>query len=268
VSFLRGKNDSDQGVTWRWQRKGIERYRKNCWYSSYPRYPYTPGVPATKVGQMSRSSTIAPTAEGRRLLHRLIERSKRKSGAQFPPAFLRDDTRATIPPLARMLRGGQGGEVRVKLYLTMTLLAARAPHDIRSIPARTWAEVLALPDPAINGARRITDALNWLQNGQLIKLDSRQGMPKDVTLLSPSGNGKGYSWRDGPWYVGMSVGFWEHEWIYRLSGTAVAFLLVLRDMRSDRPETDPPWLTTTQKERYGFSLDTWTRPNLLDLVDG
>lgn len=207
---------------------------------------------------MSRFSTVAPTAEGRRLLHRLVERSKRTSGVQFPPAFLRDDTHTTVPPLARMMRGGQGGEVRVKLYLTMTMLAARPPHDIRSIPARTWAQVLALPDPEVNGARRITDALNWLQIEKLIKLDSHQGMPKDVTLLSPSGSGKGYSWR-GSWYISMPLGFWEREWIYRLSGTAVAFLLVLRDMRSGRRQTDPPWLTTTEKERYGFSEDTWTR---------
>lgn len=207
---------------------------------------------------MSRSSTIAPTAEGRRLLHRLIERSKRTTGVQFPPAFLRDDTCATVPPLARMLRGGQGGEVRVKLYLTMTMLAAGPKHDIRSIPARTWAQMLALPDPEVNGARRITDALNWLQHEKLVKLDSRQGMPKDVTLLSPSGSGRGYSWR-GSWYISMPIGFWKHEWIYQLSGTAVAFLLVLRDMRSNKPETDPPWLTTAQKERYGFSEDTWTR---------
>jgi hypothetical protein len=160
--------------------------------------------------------------------------------------------------MARMLRGGQGGEVRLKLYLTMTMLAARPPHDIRSIPARTWAQVLALPDPEVNGARRITDALAWLRDENLIRLDSRQGMPKDVTLLSPTGNGKGYSWR-GSWYVSMPIGFWQHEWIYQLSGTATAFVLVLRDMRSDRSDSDPPWLTTTQKRRYGLSEDTWTR---------
>ncbi|NNJ62726.1 MAG: hypothetical protein HKP61_17670 [Dactylosporangium sp.] len=148
--------------------------------------------------------------------------------------------------------------MKLKLYLTMTMLAARPPHDIRSIPARTWAEVLALPDPEVNGARRVADALNWLQQSRLIRLDSRQGMPKDVTLLSPSGTGTAYSWR-GAWYVRVPLGFWQNEWIYRLSGTAVGFLLVLRDMRSNRAETDPPWLTTTQKQRYGFSDDTWTR---------
>ncbi|RKR88116.1 hypothetical protein BDK92_2423 [Micromonospora pisi] len=207
---------------------------------------------------MSKSSTVEPTAEGRRLLRRLVERSKRTGGVQLPPGFLRDDTLSATPPLAHMLRGGQGGEVRLKLYLTMTMLAARPPHDIKSIPARTWARVLALPDPEVNGARRITDALNWLQEARLVRLDSRQGMPKDVTLLSPSGTGKAYSWR-GSWYISMPLGFWQNEWVYQLSGSAVGFLLVLRDMRSNKTETDPPWLTMTQKQRYGFSEDTWTR---------
>jgi hypothetical protein len=57
----------------------------------------------------------------------------------------------------------------------------------------------------------------------------------------------------------MPLGFWEREWIYALSGSAVALLLVLKDMRSNRPESDPPWLTTQQKARYGLSEATWTR---------
>ncbi|MFE9190594.1 hypothetical protein ACFYL6_13385 [Micromonospora sp. NPDC007208] len=157
-----------------------------------------------------------------------------------------------------MLQGGRGGEVRLKLYLTMTMLAVRSPHDIKGMPAIKWAQMLALPDPAGNGARRVADAHSWLDEAKLIKLKRSPGLPPDVTLRSPSGSGKSYSWR-GSWWINMPVGFWSNEWIYRLSGIATAFLLVFRDMRSNRQEVNPPWLRGDQKARYGFSPDSWTR---------
>ncbi|WP_146017618.1 hypothetical protein [Verrucosispora sp. ts21] len=146
----------------------------------------------------------------------------------------------------------------MKLYLTMTMLAVRAPHDIKNVPARRWAEMLALPDPVGNGARRVADAHSWLEKAALIKVDRRPGVPPHVTLRSPSGNGKPYGWR-GRWWINMPIGFWENEWVYRLPAIAVAFLFVFRDMRSNRVEANPPWLTSHQKERYGFSEDSWTR---------
>ena len=206
---------------------------------------------------MSKSSATAVTAESRRLLNQLVNRSQRTTGVQFPPEFLRDDDEHD-PPLARLLRGGQGGDVRVKLYMTMTMLAARQPHDIRSIPARVWAQVLGLPDPPRNGARRIGDALDHLAGMRLIRVTGRQGSPRDVILRSPAGDGRKYSWR-GRWYISMPLGFWTNEWIYHLTGSGAALLLALRDMRSDRKPTDPPWLTTAGKNRYGLSEATWTR---------
>ncbi|WP_330440527.1 hypothetical protein OHB44_10055 [Micromonospora sp. NBC_00821] len=206
---------------------------------------------------MSRSSAAAVTADSRRLLKQLISRSSRTSGVQFPPAFLRDDD-GLDPPLSRILRGGQGGDVRLKLYLTMTLLAARHPHDIRGIPAATWAHVLGLPEPKVNGARRIGDALDFLAGMKLIGIAGGQGRPRNVLLRDPSGNGTTYSWR-GNRYISMPLGFWANEWIYRLTGSSVALLLVLRDMRSNRQPSDAPWLTTDQKRRYGLSEATWTR---------
>jgi len=59
-------------------------------------------------------------------VQRLVDISKRKSGIQLPISFVRD--KSETPPLAQMLRGGRGGAVRLKLYLTFDLLAAAAPH--------------------------------------------------------------------------------------------------------------------------------------------
>lgn len=157
-----------------------------------------------------------------------------------------------------MLRGGRGGEVRLKLYLSMTLLAVRKPYDIKSVPGPAWAELLGLAQPQNNGARRIGDALNWLEAVQLITKTSRSGLPPAVTLLNPAGDGRAYRWSGGR-YVSLPLGFWTNGWILDLSGTAISVLLVLLEMQGGREAKDPPWLTGTQRRRYGLSDDTWTR---------
>lgn len=206
---------------------------------------------------MSRSSATAVTAESHRVLKKIVARSSRHTGVQFPPGFLRDEDGCN-PPLAQILRGGQGGDVRLKLYLTMTMLAAGAPYDIRGVPARDWANALGLPDPEHNGARRVGDALDFLANLKLLEVAGGQGKPRDITLRSPTGDGSVYSWR-GNWYIAMPLGFWTNGWIYQLTGSSVALLLVMRDMRSNRNQADPPWLSTEDKQRYGLSPATWTR---------
>jgi len=118
---------------------------------------------------MGFTSTIGPNEDAQRRLERVIKISKRQSGIQLPPSFIRwpivgrrrsqTEVGQSPTPLAQMLRGGHGGEVRLKLYLTVTLLATDRPFDItRQIANRTWAEMLALAEPETKGARRITDA--------------------------------------------------------------------------------------------------------------
>ena len=158
-------------------------------------------------------------------------------------------------PLAQLIRGGHGGEVRLKLYMTMTMFATRAPHDIKNVPGRFWASALRLADPETNGARRIADGLNSLEAAKLIRLARHPGLPPTVTLLHPTGSGKAYSWR-GKWWINIPVGFWTNGWICQLSAGAVALLFVTRDMRSDRKENQPhPWLSGFDR----ISDDTWTR---------
>jgi hypothetical protein len=200
---------------------------------------------------------VPPVSQTLTRLRLLVAKSKRKTGIQIPPDFVRDDTNGD-PPLARMMRGGRGGEVRLKLYLSLTLLAVRRPYDITSKPGRAWAELLDLPDPDVNGARRIGDALNWLSDARLLHLVRRPGLPPDITLLSPSGNGRKYAWNLGR-YISVPLDFWTQGWILSLSGTAVALLLVLLEMQGGRTAQDPPWLTGLQRKRYGLSDDTWTR---------
>jgi hypothetical protein len=157
-----------------------------------------------------------------------------------------------------MLRGGRGGEVRLKLYLCLSLLASRRPYDVRSVPGRAWAETLALPDPEGLGARRVADALKWLGDNKFVALQRQQGAAPTVTLLDPRGTGDKYA-RRSP-YVGLPLGLWRQQWITTLSGSAVALLIVLLDLQGGKKTPDDaPSLATDQRQRYALSGDTWTR---------
>jgi hypothetical protein len=205
-----------------------------------------------------------PSRESARLLNRLVDMSRRGSGIQLPVGFVRAQGDAARPPLARMLRdgrssrGGRGGAVRLKLYLCLNLLAAKPPHDVRRIPARAWAEALDLPDPYGLGARRVSDALDWLNEAKMITVQRERGATPVMTLLDPTGNGRKYK-RYIP-YVQVPLGFWREQWIVRLSGSAVALLIALLDLQGGKKSRqDAPWLPTRQRARYGLSDDTWTR---------
>jgi hypothetical protein len=210
------------------------------------------------------TSPSEEAVESARLLYQLVGMSKRTSGIQLPVGFVRAPRLAARPLLARMLRdgdsdrGGRGGAVRLKLYLCLNLLAAHPPYDIRSVPARAWATALALPDPERNGARRVNDAIDWLNEAKAIGLRRHRGSAPTLTLLDPAGGGGRYR-RSSP-YVRVPLGFWREQWITRLSGSAVALLIVLLDLQGGKKsKRDAPWLTTRQRDRYGLSDDTWTR---------
>jgi hypothetical protein len=211
---------------------------------------------------MPAPATSAVDQLTRNTLDRVVERSKRRSGLQLPPSFVKDRENFD-PPLAKLIRGGHGGEVRLKLYLTMGLLAGQAPHKIRPISGRTWATALGLPDPDVKGARRVADALNWLADNTkedrnpLVKLERVPGEPPTVQLLSATGSGKVWSRPTQPW-VTLPLSYWTEGWIWKLTGSATALLLILLDQQGwqhGRPAT----FTGQDRQLRGLSDDTWAR---------
>jgi len=227
----------------------------------------TPGRTVKKVSRLRPS----PSDDTLRMLRALVRRSQRSTGVPFAESFIRrDDASDPPPPLARLLRGGQGGEVRLKLYLTMSLLAVSPPFDIGPVPARSWAEALGLDDPARNGARRVSDAIDWLAGHKFLVAERRQGTPGSVRLLSQDGLGGLYKRpTPGGRYVRLPLGLWDEGWIVRLSGTALALLIVLLDLQGGRAQ--PQWISPgPARRRYDLSPDTWTKGlkelKALDLV--
>ena len=65
-----------------------------------------------------------PPQQAIELLEKAVERSKRRSSVRLPLAFARDQLAASpTPPLARLLQGG--GEVRIKVFLTIMMMATK-----------------------------------------------------------------------------------------------------------------------------------------------
>jgi hypothetical protein len=207
-----------------------------------------------------------PYALSEELLNRILELSLRRTGIQLPVGFVRSRSATVPPPLTVMIRGGRGGEVRLKLYCCLTLLAVDAPYNVRRpISARTWAEMLALPKPDTNGARRVQDALHWLDDNHMVKLKRRPSYPPEITMLDPSGDGSRYV-RPGSPYITLPLGFWQQQWITRLSGTAIALFLILLDLVGGKSRLPKQSVTPKQRLHYGLSPDSWTRATR-ELVD-
>jgi hypothetical protein len=189
--------------------------------------------------------------------------------------FIRDfDGGGHAPPIARLLRGGRGGAVRLKLYLAFLWFAAAPPHDV-TYPARAWAGLLGLDDPEGNGARRIIDAITWLGAEDFVDVQRRPGQPSEVRLLSDLGDGERYDpphetlkildelqisgqTRYPHQYVRLPTTFWTNAWAAVLSGPAVAMLLILLTQLSDKPAaTTELWFSPKDaKSRFGLADDT------------
>ena len=148
--------------------------------------------------------------------------------------------------------------MRLKLYMMLCLLAVREPHDVFGAPY-LWAEALDLPDFQGQGARRVREAIRWLEKANLIKVERRQGKYPTIFLLSQRGTGKPYKRPavSGEPYASMPVAFWRNAWILVMSPGAIAVLLILLQLQYGRTPEDPPWIRSPW--RYDLSADTWTR---------
>src|SRR4051794_9968663 len=117
-------------------------------------------------------------------LQGVVQRSKRASVVAMHSSFVRGIDGADRPPLAQLIQGGRGGEVRLKLFLCMTLIATCAPHAINDpFTPMYWARLLAL-DPT-HGPRRVSVALKWLHDHHFIYLEPRKGNLPRIWLLDP-----------------------------------------------------------------------------------
>ena len=174
----------------------------------------------------------------------------------------RRNERHAAPPMMAMLGsgGGRGGDVRLKLYLSLLWASPGGQHDTDFV-ATDWAQLLGLPRYSTKGKRRVYEALSWLASHRFIEKQERPGLPSIVTVLHESGSGVAYTKpsattaRGGePTYRRLQSAWWTNAWLAALSGRALAFWLVLMDESNNGTKVDDVWLSESQTaEKYAIS---------------
>lgn len=179
----------------------------------------------------------------------------------------RDDS---APPMARILRGGRGGDVRLKLELSFLWFAVSPPHDL-AYPARAWALLLGLDGPEGKGVRRVRQGIAALRDAGLVAVEPMPGRPGRIFLLDESGSTERYTLPGGEYskvrgsdeawrhrYVQLPDTLWTNGWIATLSGASIAMLLVLfAELGGRAPGTTDVWFSPrVALDTYGLSEDT------------
>ncbi|MCX4547249.1 hypothetical protein [Streptomyces sp. NBC_01565] len=161
----------------------------------------------------------------------------------------------------------------------MLWFARNEDAPVFSYPAHQWARLLGLAEPDTTGARRVQEALRWLNNENFVRLERRQGAPSNIHLLDDAGSGEPYrsaglmvtrlakraAEREAHLYVQLDAGFWTRGWVRELSGAAVAmYLVLLHEQRGDDDKS--VWISPRiGQELYDLSDET-RRKGLNELV--
>lgn len=190
-----------------------------------------------------------------RRMQAAVVKAQRTASVQFPLGFVRSPS--GDPVLARLMRGGRGGgEVRLRLYLTLRMQATAPPFRL---PGRTSSSLAGLLNLSpIKGPRRVTDALHWLEENKLLTKSPVQGKPASLTLLKPDGSGDPLSDRWERRYLTLPIELWTLGWILRMSGRSLAVYTALTELTGGKDQ-EGAVMPGERKAEYGMSDDTWTR---------
>ena len=206
-----------------------------------------------------------------KLAQRLSRRNRNLRDCPIRTEFLRrGNERDAVPPMMAMLGsgGGRGGDVRLKLYLSLLWASPGGKHDTEFM-ATDWAQLLGLPRYSTNGKRRVYEALNWLAAHRFIHKQERPGLPSIVVVLHESGLGKPYTKPssravkgEAPTYRRLQSSWWMNAWLAAMSGRALAFWLVLMDETNNGARADAVWLSESQTSKK-YAISPYLRQNAM-----
>lgn len=200
-----------------------------------------------------------------------VEAQKSRVGAPVRRSFLLKTEEPS--PLVRLLNqrngksGGPGGALRLQVYLSLLWVCSSQPYQTDR-PARVWAELLSLEDPAVNGTRRVRAALKELQARRFIAVEPSKPTPI-IKLLSDTGDGSPYippgiaireasQDRHRHEYIRVPNEVWLEGYIGDMSGAALAMFLVL--LAESRGVAKEVWLSPRALEDlYGISPSSRTK---------
>jgi hypothetical protein len=142
--------------------------------------------------------------------------------------------------------------MRLKLYLSMVMMATKAPHVLRPYPASAWASMLDLPEPEGQGARRVNDAQRWLKKSGFILREENGSHAPTIAIADIPQVGQ---W--GSRYITLELDLWQNGWIHSLSGRALTMYVVLRELTGGRAVGSTA--SGDRKREYGLSDETWAK---------
>ncbi len=202
----------------------------------------------------------------------IAESSGRRLDTPVRKSFVRSGAE-TRPPLADLYAGGRSGAVAVKLYLALLWRCASPPYSTDK-PARAWATLLDLPDPAGRGARRVKAAMKALAARQLVSIAEQPGQPNVVTLLDEGGLARRYALPSSSYtravargakrdrldrevYFKVSTTLWTQGYLQQLTGAGLVMLLIL--LAEQAGQGKEVWISPAAfAERYNISHKTRT----------
>lgn len=198
------------------------------------------------------------------------ETSGRRTDTPVRKGFVRG-TAANPAPMGQIYSGGRSGVVALKLYLALIWRCASAPYETDK-PARGWATLLDLPEPATRGARRVAAALRTLEDHRLVTTERQAGHPSVVRLLDENGRGRPYGLPSTSHlraiaghrskaeiashvYFKVSTELWTAGYMQTLSGPGLVMLLIL--LAEQGGEGSRVWFSTDVfQDRYAISHQT------------
>ncbi len=229
----------------------------------------------------------------RSIASKLSDRIERDA-AQVRNDFIIARAEGTPPPMTQLLRGGRGGGVvKLKVLLSMLWVAVAEPYDVTE-PARVWAELIGLDDPAGRGAARVNAAIRTLSQASYLRAERKPGLPSRLYLMNETGNGADYVKPSDYWapgversedrndrfrYTSVPSEFWVNGWISVLSGSAVAMYLALlqqSNLRGKKATRNGFWFSpSVAARRYGLTditrskgLRELEKHGLIDITPG
>lgn len=216
-----------------------------------PRYPGT----ACSCRQTVRKVVkfMEAPADAIAAMATFVDRSRRKSSVNFPVDYVRRAD-GLSPMSAQLLRSGG---LRLKLHMTLVMRATKAPHTLTLNTTNYLARLMNVPGS--NGARRINEALKWMEQQRLIERITLRDGKKGLRLLKPDGSGDGWETRAQSRWVGVPLTFWSNSWIYRLDGKDIAVLMALLELNGGFNHPDGELMGGHRKTQYDLAADTWTR---------
>ncbi len=238
----------------------------------------TPSKP-TRPAQATRDSVRDIQRNYSVEFARMLGQVRRDSGAPVRQSICLKPDPLGRSPLSRLLStganggGGRGGDVRLKLYISLLWVAAKSPYTVTR-PARAWAALLGLEDHEVKGARRIQKAISDLAELGFVSVLDRPGRASQVTVLDETGSRAAYSSPADAYsalaaanaprselevqkYVKLPSRFWTDGLIVDLSAAGVAMLLILLTAAAGKKTA---WVAPSVfAEKYGLSGATQTK---------